>query len=657
MKKLLLIVFIFPLLINCQIKQKVSDKEKLIPRKLLFKNTLRSDFKIDEKGEILYFRTSGEPSEIHRLNVLSGKSLKGISLEGKILQYLLIGDAPITVVQNEQLVLHYQDSIFNLPVGAKGVKLLNSIKNNKSVLVQLSFEEEKESGVYQFDLENGKFDMEHENEGFSSVFYDELGNRVAAQAYNDRGGIELYFFENASWQLIEEFDWDANMFIGGICKILSVSNDGRSVYYTGNKDSDKTKLYKFDVASKVSSVIAENEKVDLLPFGFSKNDSGNVKSVVGLYAKTLREYTDKITESDFDWLNAQLDGDVGFIQSTTNNTKWLIRELSGGPGKLYLFDRKKRSLQFLLADEDYLEEYQLAKRTAYEVETRDGLKLPLHIYLPPGSDKNEDGIPDEPLPTIVYIHGGPWVGLLQWNQKYYWRNFQLLANRGYAVINCEFRGTSGLGKDMIEQSYNEWGKSMINDKLDVVNWAVEKGISDSKRIGIWGWSYGGYASLTSMALHPKVFACGVSMYGITDLPAFINSPFGNNNWWKNTVGDPASDEELSYLKSVSPIHQAKNIKAPVLLTTGSKDKRVMQSQVDRMADTLNSLNKDVTYFYYTEEGHDYRSTDSWVSFWAVSEQFLKENLGGQAEAIGNDFELGEKELVYGASKIETWKKQ
>ncbi len=286
------------------------------------------------------------------------------------------------------------------------------------------------------------------------------------------------------------------------------------------------------------------------------------------------------------------------------------------------------------------------------MKARDGLELPIHVYLPPGSDSDNDGIPDKPLPTVLYVHGGPWVGVAQWNNWFHTRNFQLLANRGYAVINTEFRGATGMGKAFVDAGDKEWGRKMHYDKVDVSRWAIDQGIAATDKLAIWGWSYGSYATNAALAFSPDLFACGLSMYGPADLDAFCRIPFTDSELWRSRVGNPNTAEGTMLLQKYSPQNYIHQIKKPLLLTTGSKDARVPQSQVDNFANALAEAGKEVIYFYYQEEGHDYRAPESWISFWAVGEQFLHDHIGGKQQPSAGDFEKGNLKVVHGQSYIE-----
>lgn len=620
---------------------------ELIVRDDFFNSYQRHSFKIDDIGENLYFLEQGN-NNLYKLNILS-KNIDTIQLQNRILTYYLINNKPLFLIQNNKNELVYNDKTLDFGDYTRLRLIIDKPNAYNEIAVELQFNDSLKNGIYSFNFNTLHYEKIYSTQDMSRVYLDENLNLIAGEKANRNGSFDYFYYKNTKWNQFLSLDWEMDNLLGGFSKILSVTNDGKYIYYTSNKNSDKSKLFRFDIKNEKSELVKENDLVDLLPFAYSIDSKGHITSVVGLFAKTIRECLDTETESDFKILDKMFDGDIGFAQSIDNDRKWLIREISGGPNKYYLFNRNTKDIEYICSDYPNLDNKNLAKRFAYSVKTNDNFEVPFHVYLPDGSDKNEDGIPDSPLPTIMYVHGGPWVGVAHWNQYFHWRNFQLLANRGYAVINTEFRGATGLGKEFVNTSKEQWNGVMQQDLKDIKNWCIENKISKSDKIGIWGWSYGAYATLAALSFSPDEFACGIAMYGPTDMYAANEEPFTNNEFWRNWVG-----RDSAFLKEISPYHNANKIKSPVLLTTGSKDERVQQSQIEKMATKLDSLGQNPIYFYYPEEGHDYREDASWISFWAIGEHFLKENLGGKAQLIKEDFDKGNKIVLYGQEKIDNY---
>lgn len=508
-------------------------------------------------------------------------------------------------------------------------------------------EDSRLNGIYLINLQSGSYQKVSPPLDFQKLYFDQQLRLRAARLLNDINGYSIYTYDDKDWTERLRFPFDESQFIGGFQDVVSVSADGQVVYATDNTGRDKSVLLSIDVQSGDTQLLVADGKADILPFGAMVGPDGRPQMVLSVFADARRHFLDADARADFDYADRLLQGHASFAEASADGRCWLLRKLDGGPTIYYFFDRDSRQLIRLFDDYPALGGYPLASRKAFSVVSRDGYELPVHVYLPPGADQDGDGIPEEPLPAIVYVHGGPWVGVVHWNQWFHNRNFQLLANRGYAVINTEFRGSSGLGRQFVDLGDQQWGQAMHHDKVDITRWAIRQGIAREGKAGIWGWSYGGYAAAAALAFEPELYACGMSMYGPTDMDAFLRIPFTDNPLWRSRVGDPSRPEDVRLLQEQSPINHVREYRSPILLTTGGKDGRVPQRQVDAFADALNAAGKDVIYFYYPDEVHDYREPGSWVSFWAIAEQFLSRHLGGRYQPAGRDLEKGDFKVVYG----------
>lgn len=510
-------------------------------------------------------------------------------------------------------------------------------------ILSITAKEEDKNGFYLLNEEN-ELNKILGFDGFNEVFFDNNANPIIAQRPEPGAGYSIYLRKKDEWEELLKLPWGPGMFLGGFQKVIAVSNDGKRIYFTDNRAHDKNHLTQYNTETKTFKIVATPGEADIIPFGTLLNKDNEPAIVVSVFAKTIYHIVDESYQVDFEVMSKEIEKDISFASASANGEKILLREFTGNVQHYYLYDRNNKSLKKLFSDRPHLEQYELSDRIAHSFQTSDNLHLPMHVYLPPGSDTNNDGIPDKPLPTVIYVHGGPWVGIIHFNSWMHQRCYQLLANRGYAVIVAEFRGASGLGKEVYEKSRKTWGTDMTRDKAELAQWAIEKGISAESKIGIWGWSYGGYAALAGLAYYPDLYACGISMYGPSNLIPTPDCIGYQQPFWEEMVGNPETERAL--LEEQSPINYLENFKAPILLTTGSLDDRVPQAPIDTMANRLHRLNKEVSYFYYPEEGHDYVQKSSWVSFWAFAEAFLKDNLDGEAEPIKNDTVDANFEMVY-----------
>jgi dipeptidyl aminopeptidase/acylaminoacyl peptidase len=249
------------------------------------------------------------------------------------------------------------------------------------------------------------------------------------------------------------------------------------------------------------------------------------------------------------------------------------------------------------------------------------------------------------------VHGGPW-GRDNWGFD---SEHQLLANRGYAVLSVNFRGSTGFGKSFVNAGDREWGGKMHNDLIDAVNWSIEKGIADPEKVAIMGASYGGYAALAGLTLTPQIFACGVDVCGISNLVTDLQSipPYWLPEIEKDfkRIGDYRTEEGREFLMSRSPISYVDRIKRPLLIAHGANDPRVKQNESEQIVRAMKERSIPVTYILYPDEGHGFARPENRLSFYAVAEAFLAKYLGGRYEPIGDDFRESNITVPIGAEEV------
>ncbi|HSN28124.1 MAG TPA: alpha/beta fold hydrolase, partial [Kofleriaceae bacterium] len=262
------------------------------------------------------------------------------------------------------------------------------------------------------------------------------------------------------------------------------------------------------------------------------------------------------------------------------------------------------------------------------IKARDGRALVSYLTLPNDADANHDGKADHPVPTVMFIHGGPWARD-DWG---YNTIHQVLANRGYAVISVNYRGSTGFGKAFTNAGDKQWGKKMHDDVLDVVQWAIDQGIAPKDKIAIMGGSYGGYETLVGIAMTPDVFACGVDLVGPSDLITFQETipPY----WGpfipvlRTRVGDPTTDEGKALLRAASPLTYAAQIKRPLLIGQGKNDPRVNERESSQLVAAMQAKHIPVSYVLFPDEGHGFARPENNIAFFGVAEAFLSVHLGG-----------------------------
>lgn len=639
-----------------------QEEMNLIPRAELFKEKEIVGVQIAKDGKNIFYQKPGVGGLLYYRTTEQPHFEREIIYDGFIQSWETTHNGGIIAVVKEDTVskvlytnMRNRKHTDISPMTFSTLRFVSqSPKFPNKVAVNLVAKDDKKSGYYLLDLSNGRTKRLGRFGDYNQVWFDDMFQAVAATSSNALGGNSLYRKAEGQWFEIYGYPYDLSMFLGGFQQIISVSNDGKTIYATDNWEKDKTTFIAVDTQTGEITELAKDEQADILPFASTVDvTTGKTVAVVSLFGESRRHIIEEDFQLDFEFLDNEIEGDVGYVNMSADGKLWIVRKLDGGPIQYYLFNREQRELKPIFNDYSYLKGYELAQRTSFSVKTRDGLELPVHVYLPPGLDHDGNGIPSVPMPTVIYVHGGPWAGVVQWNQWFHTRNFQLLANRGYAVINMEFRGTTGLGKAMVDAGDKQWGENMHNDIVDVANWAIQKSIAYKGKMGLWGWSYGGYATNYALGKSPDVFQCGISMYGPANLYEFCKLDFTNNDLWRNRVGNPNTEEDAQLLKEHSATTHIESIRSPLLLTTGGKDERVPQGHVDDFADALADANKEVIYFYYPDEVHDYRAPESWISFWAIAERFLQDNIGGRTEPRKEDIEKGNFEVIYGEDYIST----
>jgi len=433
--------------------------------------------------------------------------------------------------------------------------------------------------------------------------------------------------------------------------MVGFDKENKVAYIVDSRDRNTAALYTMDLATKQKTLVAEHPKADaggVLIHPITKQ----LQAVNFYYARSEWKVLDPSIQADVDYLKTVADGDFTITSRTLDDTKWTIAYiLDNGPSRAYLYDRVNKKAEFLYSSKKDLENTPLAKMHPKVIKSRDGLDLVSYLTLPLDFDSDQDGKPERPVPLVVNVHGGPWARD-NWGFD---PEAQLLANRGYAVLQVNYRGSTGFGKNFINAANREWAGKMHDDLIDAVNWAVENKIADKDKVAIMGGSYGGYATLVGLTFTPDVFACGVNIVGPSNINTLLATipPY----WapaqaqWKNRVGDRNTEEGRKFLDSRSPLTFVDKIKKPLLIGQGANDPRVKQSEADQIANAMTEKNIPVTYVLYPDEGHGFARPENRMSFYAITEAFLAQNLGGRVEPIGDDFKGSSIKVPVDTGKI------
>ena len=498
--------------------------------------------------------------------------------------------------------------------------------------IGLNDRDERYHDLYKISIATGERELVRQNdEGYSAWFFDRQGNLRLATRETADGGTEIFRIDG------DDF---VSIYSGTVDETVSPMRfhmDGKRFSLITNKgeEHDLTRLVLFDPVS------LEQELVDKDPDG--RVDFGGAifteetEELIATYyvGDRLRVYFhDEEWKKDYDKLKKKLpEGDI-YMGSATADDRYILVSVTSDtdPGATYLFDRKKGKVDFLYRPRPKLPVDRLAPMKAVRYLARDGLMISAYLTVPKGVEAKD-------LAVVVMPHGGPWARDF-WGYDPY---AQFLANRGYAVFQPNFRGSTGYGKAFMNAAKGEWGDKMQDDITDGVKYLVEKGIAHPEKVAIFGGSYGGYATLAGLAFTPDLYAAGVDYVGVSNLLTFLNSIPA---YWETArkflnehVGDPNDPEDVERLTRQSPLFKANEIKAPLLVIQGANDPRVKKAESDQIVVAMRDLGRDVEYIIAADEGHGFLGEMNRLAFTVAMEKFLAKHLGGRyQEEVPADLE-------------------
>ncbi len=525
-----------------------------------------------------------------------------------------------------------------------------STKIRDKLLVALNNRDERLHDVHLLDLNTGDLTEVFRNElGFAGFVADnDLQIRLVARP-NEAGGTDYFTVTDgeAAGEPIETTTLDDSLTTG----TEGFTADGKTLYWRDSRGRDTAALIAHDLDSGEKRVIAEDAKADIDTV-MRNPVTRTVEAYEVEYLKKEWFALDREIGASLEWLGKRLDGEFGVMSRTIADDKWVVwHDPLTSPLRTYLFDRSEMTLTGFYVTRPELEDAPLQPMHAVEIEARDGLVLPSYLTLPPGCDPDTGSMPSAPVPMVLLVHGGPWArDAYGFNAHHQW-----LANRGYAVLSVNFRGSTGFGKTFVAAANLEWGRKMHDDLIDAVDWAIGQGIASPGKVAIMGGSYGGYATLAGLSFTPDTFACGVDIVGPSNLETLLETipPY----WepmiaqFHERMGNPNKPDGLAMLQERSPLHSASKITKPLLIAQGANDPRVKQSESDQIVDAMKQAGIPVTYVLFPDEGHGFAKPANNIAFTAITESFLAARLGGRAEALGATVTASTAEIVEGAEFI------
>jgi acylaminoacyl-peptidase len=405
-------------------------------------------------------------------------------------------------------------------------------------------------------------------------------------------------------------------------------------------------FYWHDWATGHETLIAEHPKADCSRLVLHPT-TYEVDAVAVNAARQEWVYIAPSITPDFALLRARLAGFELSVESQTNdNRRWIVAaHKAEQPATYYLLDRDQQSLTELFRARPALVPYRLAPMHTIETKSRDGLDLVSYLTLPADIEGDR---PPEPLPMVLVVHGGPWF-----RDSYGYRgDHQWLADRGYAVLSVNYRGSTGFGKAFIAASEKQHAAKMHDDLIDMVEWAIREGVAQRDKVAIFGMSYGGLAAFIGATFTPEVFCCSVPVVGITNLQTLLESmpPYwaGFAEFMYRSYGDPRTPKGRALLAERSPINKVDRIKTPMLIFHGANDVRCKIAESDTIVAVMQAKGIPVTYVVYPDEGHGFHKPPNRLSYIAIAEAFFARHLGGAREPVGGDFDGSSHEVRAGA---------
>ena len=484
-----------------------------------------------------------------------------------------------------------------------------------TILIALNRRNPELFDPYRMDVSTGEREMVAENPGDVTEWIADHDGRLRAAIATDGVNKRILYreTEDAPFRTVLTTSFKETV------KPLFFTFDNRNVYALSNLGRDKTAVVLFDIAQgREMKVLYANPDYDVIGLSYSRKRKV-VTAALYVSWKLERHFFDRRTEEMFSRLERDLgDDEIEIADRDREEDLFVVRTYSDRSlGAYYLYDARADTLRKLADVSPWIEEAQMARMRPIAFTSRDGLTIHGYLTLPVG-------VPPRGLPVVILVHGGPWARD-SWGFN---PEVQFLANRGYAVLQVNYRGSTGYGRRFWEASFKQWGRAMQDDLTDAALWLVREGIADRHRIAIYGGSYGGYATLAGLAFTPDLYACGVDYVGVSNLITFMKTipPYWRPylEMMHEMVGDPVRDRDL--LIAESPVFHVDRIRAPLLIAQGANDPRVNKNESDQMVEALRRRGVPVDYMVKENEGHGFANEENRFDFYEEMERFLAEHL-------------------------------
>lgn len=623
------------LMSSCNMEKK-PEKAKQIPLEDFFKNPEKTAYKISPNGMYYSYLAPYES----RLNVF-------IQERGKDEAIRITSETDRDIAgyfwPNNEQILYLKDDggnenykLYGATIDGSDVvcftdfedvrtQIIDDLPNiEEEVIIGLNKRNPQVFDPYRLNIKTGEMEMLAENPGnIQGWMFDHDGKLRVAFAITDGVNVTIMYRET------EQDKWN-DILTTSFRDELSpkfFDFDNKNVIATSNLGRDKSAVVVFDITNgKELEILYENPDYDVQGVNFSKKDK-KLTSASFTSWKRERYFFDDDTKKLYERINKDL-GNYEIAITGLNKAEdvFIIRTYSDKSlGAYYIYDKNTDKLEKITNVSPWIDENEMANVYPIQYQSRDGLTINGYLTLPKGYTKETA----KNLPVVVNPHGGPWARD-GWGFN---PEIQFLANRGYAILQMNFRGSTGYGKAFWETSFKKWGLEMQDDITDGTLWLINEEIADPERIAIYGGSYGGYATLMGLVKEPELYAAGVDYVGVSNMFTFLKTipPY-----WKpmldmmyEMVGSPETDSLV--LREVSPVYQAEKIIAPLFVVQGRNDPRVNVDESDQMVAAMKERGVTVEYLVKDNEGHGFRNEENRFDFYRAMEKFLDQHLGQEGK--------------------------
>ncbi len=623
--------FVIFFMVGCQQPQPTVMKAKQLPLEDFFRNPEKTSYQISPGGTYYSFTAPYQDRMNIFIQKIGSDSATRLTSETDrdIMGYFWPNDQQILYLKDQGGDENFRlygvnadgsNPICYTPFDGVRTEILDDLPEfPEFVIIGMNKRNPQVFDPYRLNLKTGDMELLAENPGnIQSWIFDHDGKLRAATAIVDGINSQVLYRETENDEFVPVLTTNFKETMSP----AFFTFDNKNVYAISNLNRDKAAAVVFDIKNgKEIEVLYENKENDIDNIFYSRKRK--VLTTANYYAdKRNRHFFDEDTRQLIDRLKKELGQyEIGITATTDEEDRMIVRTYSDKSlGSYYLYDRTADKLSKIADVSPWIDEKEMADMLPVTYQSRDGLTIHGYLTLPKGYTMETA----KKLPVIVNPHGGPWA-------RDYWGfnpEIQFLANRGYAVFQMNFRGSTGFGKSFWEASFKEWGLKMQDDITDGTNWLIEKGIADPERLVIYGASYGGYATLQGIVKEPELYAAAVDYVGVSNLFTFMKTipPYWEPylQMMYEMVGNPVADSVQ--MTATSPVMNADKIKTPLFIAQGANDPRVNKAESDQMVEALKARGIVVEYMVKDNEGHGFYNQENRFDFYRAMEKFLSENL-------------------------------